>query len=119
MPRKTVSLSKNTLIAMFKALAEILSEDTKLAKKLHTELIKRIEVPPRTHVKIAGFFDKSTTEETIRKQLDGKTLEELVSIVDGYTLDPTKTIRKLTNREKIIDFIIDRRKGLLSRYEGF
>jgi len=117
--KKTVSLSKNTLVAMFKALAEILNEDTELADKLRLELIKRIEIPQKTYVEIAGFFDKDTTSEDFRKQLESRTLEELVSVIDGYSLDHTKTIRKSTDRQKIIEFIIDRRNSLLNRYQGF
>jgi len=117
--RKTISLSKNTLIAMFRALAEILSEDTELAEKLRSELVKRIEIPQRTHVEIVGFFDKDTPIEDISKQLEEKTLEELVSIVDGYSLDHTKTIRKSKDRQRIVEFIIDRRNALLNRYKGF
>jgi len=117
--KKTISLSKNTLVAMFKSLAEILSEDTELAEKLRSELVKRIEIPQRTRVEIAGFFDKDTSIEEISKNLEGKTLEELISIVDGYSLDPSKTIRKTKDRQKIIKFIIDRRNALLNRYKGF
>jgi hypothetical protein len=57
--------------------------------------------------------------EHIMKQLDEKTLEELVSIVNGYSLDHTKTIRKSTDKQRIIGFIMDRREALLHRYEGF
>ena len=117
--RKTISLSKNTLVAMFKALAEILGEDTELAEKLRSELVKRIEIPRRTRVEVAGFFDKETSIEEISKKLEGKTLEELVSIVDGYSLDPTKTIRKSTDKQRIVKFIIERRNALLNRYKGF
>jgi hypothetical protein len=117
--RKTVSLSKNTLVAMFRAIAEILDEDTELAEKLRSELMKRIKIQQKTHVEIVGFFDKATSPDDIRKQLDAKTLEELVSVVNGYSLDPTKTIRKLTDKQRIIEFIIDRRNGLLNRYQGF
>lgn len=117
--RKTISLSKNTLIAMFRVLAEILDEDTELAEKLRSELVKRIETPERTHAKITGFFDKDTPIEDIVRQLEAKTLKELVSIVDGYALDHTKTIRKLKDKQRIIKFIIERRNALLNRYEGF
>ena len=117
--KKTISLSKNTLIAMFKALAEILSEDTELAEKLRSELFKRIEIPQRTRVEIPGFFDRNTSTKEISESLEAKTLDELISIVDGYTLDPTKTIRKSKDRQRIIKFIIDRRKALLNRYKGF
>ena len=120
MPRKkTISLSRNTLIAMFKSMAELLDEDTELAEKIRSELVRRIEIPPRTRIEIAGFLDKGISPEDMRKQLDEKTLRELVSIVDGYSLDPAKTIRKLKDRQRIIEFIVDRRNSLLNRYKGF
>jgi len=120
MPRKkTISFSKNTLVAMFKALAGILDEDTELAEKLRSELMRRIEIPQKTRIEIAGFFDKGTSLEDIRKQLDEKTLEELVSIVNGYSLDPAKTFRKSRDKQRIIEFIVDRRNSLLNRYQGF
>lgn len=120
MPRKkTISLSKNTLAAMFNAMAEILEEDTEFAEKLRSELMKRIEIPEKIRVEISGFFDKNTSQEDIRKQLDEKTLEELVSIVNAHSLDQTKTIRKAKDRQKVIEFIIERRNSLVNRYQGF
>jgi hypothetical protein len=120
MPRKkTVSLSKNTLVAMFKAMADLLQEDSELAEKLRSELVARIEIPQKTRIEIAGFFDKNSAVEDIRKQLDEKDLKELVSIVEGYSLDTAKTIRKLKDRQKVIEFILERRKSLLDRYQGF
>lgn len=100
-------------------MAELLNEDTELAEKIRSELMRRIEIPQKTRIEIAGFLDKGTLSEDIRKQLDGRTIKELVSIVYGYSLDPAKTIRKSTDRQRIIEFIIDRRKSLLNRYQGF
>lgn len=117
--RKTVSLSKNTLVAMFKAFAEILDEDTELAEKLREELTKRIEIPQKAYTEIEGFFDISVTAEDMKTRLEPMTLQELVSIVNGYSLDPTKNIRKLTDRLRIIEFVIERRQALLNRYKGF
>ena len=117
--KKTISLSKNKLVAMFRVLSEILSEDTELAERLRSELVKRIETPQRTHVKIVGFFDKDTPMEDIARQLEEKTLKELVSIVDGYALDHTKTKRKLKDKQRIVKLILDRRNALLNRYKGF
>lgn len=120
MPRKkTISLSKNTLAAMFKAMAEILEEDTEFAEKLRSELVRRIEIPKKTRVELVGFLDKSTPQEDIRKQLEEKTLKELISIVSAYSLDPAKTVRKMKDRQKVIDFIVDRRNCLVNRYQGF
>jgi hypothetical protein len=120
MPRKkTISLSRNTLIAMFKAMAELLDEDTELAEKIRSELMRRIEMPSKTRIRIAGFLDKSISPEDMRKQLEEKTLEELVAIVEGYSLDTAKTIRKLKDRQRISELIIDRRNSLLNRYQGF
>jgi hypothetical protein len=52
--KKTISLSKNTLVAMFKAMAEILDEDTELAEKLRSELVKRIDIPQKARIEIVG-----------------------------------------------------------------
>jgi len=117
--KKTISLSKNSLIALFKALGEILEEDSELADKLRSELMKRIILSGEEPPELEGLFEASVPNDEIRSKLVQKSLPELIAIVNKYALDPAQNIRKTKDREKIITFILEKRTVLIDRYKGF
>lgn len=119
MKRKTLSLSKVTLPALFRAVADILEEDTPLAESLRLELLKRIETSHKKYSEVDNFFDKNVSSENMRAQLDELSVPELFSIVNRFSLDSSHALRKTSDKQKILNLIIDGRGKLLNRYSGF
>ena len=117
--KKTISLSKNSLIAIFKALGEILEEDSELADKLRAELTKRITLSEEETPELKGLFQNTVSDDAVRAALVQRSLPELIAVVNKYALDPAQNIRKTKDKEKVINFILARRALLMGRYKGF
>lgn len=117
--KKTVSLSKNSLVALFKVLGEILEEDSELAEHLRSELSKRLTSPAEEPAELTGFFSSTITNEEIKSRLEQLPVSELIALVNKHALDPARNIRKNVDKDKIIAFILERRTSLINRYKGF
>ncbi len=117
--RKTISLSKNTLVLLFRSIADILEEDTNLSDELRSELLKRLSTSEKEKIKNIIFFDKNIDEKDMEIQLESESIDGLKSIIQEYSLDPKRVVRKWTDKRKIIEFILERRHALISRFEGF
>lgn len=73
----------------------------------------------RVQHEVNGFFDVNVPEEIIKEELTALDINSLKDIVNMHKLDPKSTVRKWKDKDKIIDFIIERRKGLINRFKGF
>jgi hypothetical protein len=113
--RKTISMSKNTVSGLLHALAELIEKDEELASKL----ISKIQTSVKRPIDIEDFFDKNVSDNDIKLELENLTIEDLVLLVGKYSLDSNRVVRKWKNKERIIAFILERRKNLVYRYEGF
>lgn len=117
--RKTISFSKNTLVLLFRSIADILEEDSNISNEMRLEILNRLTSSTNEKIEINNFFDQNINRNDMEKQLGDKSIEDLKSLVQEYSLDPKNVVRKWNNKKKIIDFILERRLALLSRFEGF
>lgn len=74
--------------------------------------------------KVTAIFDPFSEyaqkgDDGFRSLLEELTNEQLIAIIRAHRLDPSRLAAKWKNRDRLVQFIIDRVKGLASKGSSF